>query len=161
MTSTDPGSVVSALCASVVAEVEVSGVTWRLFRLDPALAGEAGILLEAAATVLAGREPKSAVRVDDRRAAEIESRILCACVRAVKGPAGWEPFRLVPSAEQQDATKSLVWVGALPADTRALLLAHSLSELVKAREVLRPFRSGAPDDLLARSDGPEVLQDAR
>jgi hypothetical protein len=104
-------------------------------------------------------------KLDDTKAADLEARVLLACVQAirvvreegdVREVSAWSDCRLVREQSQQDPKAGRLWVWAIPADTRSALLAGIMDGFQRAKEALRPFRPRPTRASRARPVGQEV-----
>jgi hypothetical protein len=156
--------------------VEIGGLWWRIRLLDPALAAQAGVLLQMVGTAISNRPASGSLprQVDEKEAARIQEAVLMACVVGM-GASETEiaPILLV-AKESHDPEQGRIWPGVLVyAEVRdrvgdketstplaTLLLLACLEQLMEARQVLTPFRSGPKGPVHAGQGGDPVRPDA-
>ena len=150
-------------------EFEIDGVVWRLRLMDPVIAAEAGLLLGMVATL--ARPDTHKGPPDERRAAEIQFKVLRACVVGAKelGAEAWEKIEIVADPEQEDQLAgklsfsslcaSLTTVtskGGRPVCLAAVLFSRVIIHWEEARQALAPFRPAAAAAGAPASDGEAV-----
>ena len=80
--------------------------------------------------------PESLIQISEK-----EDELLCRIIRRGSQDQGatWEPLRLVPSLDMQDAKNGLLWVGVLTKEDRQLILDEALVEKKGAGSRLKNF----------------------
>ena len=80
--------------------------------------------------------PESLIQISEK-----EDELLCRIIRRGSQDQGatWEPLRLVPSLDMQDAKNGLLWVGVLTKEDRQLILDEALVEKKGAGFRLKNF----------------------